>query len=57
MRPRNRTAVTILILLLLTLGVVTMTRFTDSDTRARLYGWLPGGAPPVQPGSTHRRQS
>ena len=54
MRRKNTIAVTIVVVMLLALGVATCARFADNDTKARLYGCMPGGAPPVEEGSTTR---
>lgn len=55
MSRKSWISVTLLVIVLLALLAGTCIQFADDGTRAKLYGWLPGGAPAVEPGSTSRR--
>lgn len=52
----NRLVLTLLTLFLLGCSAFIVARFADDRTKARIYGWLPGGAAPVEQGSDRRPQ-
>lgn len=54
MQGKSKAAVLLVVFMVLALLGGTCARFADDETRAKLYGWLPGGDAPVDRGSTRR---